>query len=120
MLPLSLRARGYAVTGALIAVTTAPAWAERAPAPETRGSTSMVCSQVSDGTFTCTTAWGSGNGIPQVVHMPAPADESGRAAAAERIRAWEAYCQPQLRYDRYGVGRYVYRVVGCEFGRRHD
>jgi hypothetical protein len=46
--------------------------------------------------------------------------ETERASRAERIREWEAYCRPILRYDRYGVGRYVYRVAGCEFGRSQD
>jgi hypothetical protein len=53
------------------------------------------------------------NGIIQVK----PPSEAGLAEARERDTHCRSRCQPQLRPDRYGVGRYVYAAPGCEYGR---
>lgn len=118
MLSQALRSLGFA-TSAVLATSATTAWSQQrlppGPPPEPA---SLICTQTR-GTMNCTTSWASGSGMPLVVHMAPPDGESQRVVA-ERIRAWEAYCQPALRYDQYGVGRYVYRVAGCEFGRAED
>jgi hypothetical protein len=41
-------------------------------------------------------------------------------AAMERDRQWVARCNPVIRQDAYGVGRYYYAKPGCEFGKLDD
>lgn len=41
-------------------------------------------------------------------------------AAMERDRKWIARCNPVVRQDAYGVGRYYYAKPGCEFGKLDD
>jgi hypothetical protein len=60
----------------------------------------------------------SGGGIPRIISVrnvgePLHAD-------TERDRKWAERCQPQLRRDAYGIGRYVYAARGCEYGRAED
>jgi hypothetical protein len=120
MLTHVLHARGFAAASAALAMVAAtPAWAAPTTAVEPPEPTSVVCTQTR-GSVSCNAAGGSGGGIPLIVRVLPPADERDRASTAERIRLWEDYCRPTLRYDRYGVGRYVYRVAGCEFGRSRD
>ncbi len=114
------RSLGFAATCALLVTTAgAPAWAERIVPVEPGEPATVVCTHAG-ATVNCSASWVSGGGIPLIVKVVPPADERERASRAERVRAWESYCQPILRYDRYGVGRYVYRVDGCEYGRRQD
>jgi hypothetical protein len=40
--------------------------------------------------------------------------------AMERDRKWVARCNPVIRQDAYGVGRYHYAKPGCEFGKLDD
>ena len=125
MLSQALRSLGFAAASALLYSATATAPASAQPPADWAGagssgdSSNVVCRQTGR-TMNCTTTWGSGNGIPLVVDVLPPEDESARTTLAQRIRKWETYCQPELRYDRLGVGRYVYRVAGCEHGRSQD
>ena len=118
MLSQVLRSLGLATSAVLTTVAT-PVWSQQplppGPPPEPA---SVVCTQTR-GTMNCTTSWASGSGMPLVVYM-APPDGQREREVAERVRAWEDYCKPALRYDHYGVGRYVYQVAGCEFGRSQD
>jgi hypothetical protein len=42
------------------------------------------------------------------------------AEVRNREERWASRCKPQLRYDRYGVSRYVYAARGCEYGVDRD
>jgi hypothetical protein len=53
---------------------------------------------------------------PFVRIVPQPADPAEQAEATRRDRKWVAYCKPFVVQDRYGVSRYQYAHVGCEFG----
>ena len=71
--------------------------------------------------FICSEKWSRrSGGFPLVVHMPAPPGERETSEAAARERRWSEYCRPSVYYDNYGVGRYTYAAVGCEFGRNSD
>ena len=39
-----------------------------------------------------------------------------RSYSAEREKAWEARCKPEIRRDAAGIDRYVYAAAGCEKG----
>jgi hypothetical protein len=68
------------------------------------------------GAVNCVGQWGPG-GDPNVRAVPPKAlGEEERAKAAAREREWLAQCQPEIRRDPYGVGRYVYAARGCEYG----
>jgi hypothetical protein len=47
-------------------------------------------------------------------------EEEAARVSQDREKRWVAYCAPDIVHDRYGVGRYVYAVRGCEFGRYKD
>ena len=69
----------------------------------------------------CSIQWGElSGGIPHIIKVPRPATEEELAEARERDRRWADRCQPVIRQDRYGVGRYTYSAAGCEFGRLED
>ena len=90
-----------------------------APAAQA-GSAGANC-VASGSSITCAAVWGGdGQGLGRVIEIPAPRTDEARAAASDRDRKWAAYCQPSLRYDRYGVARYIYTAPGCEFGRLSD
>lgn len=75
----------------------------------------------SPGSITCAAIWGGdGGGLGRVIHIPIARTDEERAALTDRDRRWASYCQPSLRYDRYGVARYTYTVAGCEYGRSAD
>ena len=76
--------------------------------------------------FTVTNCWEIGNATScsqaevllyapdaKVIHVKPKTDP----AAEERIRKWEAFCQPRPVPDRYGVDRLQYAHIGCEYGR---
>ena len=70
---------------------------------------------------TCAEVWGGGGGgLGRVILIPGPHTDEERAGLSDRDRRWTARCQPSMRYDRYGVARYTYTAVGCEFGRLAD
>lgn len=64
------------------------------------------------GSCTKSYTWG-GQGLGKV--LTAPRDSSQEAA--DRLAAWEEFCQPRITQDPHGVRRYVYAKAGCEFGR---
>lgn len=66
-------------------------------------------------TFNCVWRWGA-NRDPYVRQVPEPASDADKGFSTEREHRWEQRCRPQIAVDRYGVGRYVYSVPGCEFG----
>jgi hypothetical protein len=71
--------------------------------------------------FICSERWGGrAGGFPLIVRIPAPPGERETSEAAARERRWTEYCRPSVYYDNYGVGRYTYAAVGCEFGRDRD
>ncbi len=47
-------------------------------------------------------------------------DDDALSESRERERQWVSRCQPALRHDRFGVGRYMYAAPGCEYGRSQD
>jgi len=55
-------------------------------------------------------------GDPYVRQVPQPHSDAEKARASEREQKWREHCQPVIRQDRYGVGRYWYAAPGCEFG----
>jgi hypothetical protein len=69
----------------------------------------------SGGAFNCVLRWGQARN-PYIRTVPQPTDEAARAQAAERDRKWEQRCKPTIAQDRYGVPRYQYSALGCEFG----
>ena len=74
----------------------------------------------SGASFSCAGSYGDRGGNPHVIDLLRAKDEDAVKASQERERRWVAYCSPSIAYDRYGVGRYVYAVRGCEFGRDQD
>jgi hypothetical protein len=65
----------------------------------------------------CVESFRSGSFSPHVIRVPAPQSADEVAAADARDRRWAERCRPQIRQDRYGMPRYSYAAVGCEFGR---
>lgn len=64
-------------------------------------------------------AWGDGPlPNPYIRNVPQPESQDEKDAIAERDRAWVKACDPKPVRDRYGVMRYQYAVLGCEFGSR--
>jgi hypothetical protein len=61
----------------------------------------------------CVESFRSGSFSPHVIKVPA----TPSADAEARDRRWVERCRPQIRQDRYGMPRYSYAAVGCEFGR---
>jgi hypothetical protein len=74
----------------------------------------------SGASFSCAGSYGDRGGNPHVIDILRAKDESTVMASLEREQRWVSYCSPSIAYDRYGVGRYVYAVRGCEFGRDRD
>lgn len=60
----------------------------------------------------------SGGGMARIIPVRNVGEPS--RADTERDRKWAERCQPQLRRDAYGMGRYVYAARGCEYGRAED
>lgn len=58
-------------------------------------------------------------GYPRIHKVEEPRGEE-LEAAMERDRKWLARCNPVVRQDAYGVGRYYYAKPGCEFGKLDD
>jgi hypothetical protein len=58
-----------------------------------------------------------GNRGIQSLREPIPEEV---AELRDREMRWVERCQPMLRRDAYGVGRYVYAARGCEYGRDSD
>ncbi len=102
---------------AALALGAAVLAASPAAAGQRGGSFSCVGSS---GSITCAGSYGERSGDPHVISVARADDESAVKGAQERERRWVAYCAPTVAYDRYGVGRYVYAVAGCEFGRYKD
>jgi hypothetical protein len=48
--------------------------------------------------------------------VPQPENDGDKDRAAARDRKWIEHCRPTIAQDRYGVPRYHYAAVGCEFG----
>ena len=70
-------------------------------------------------TFSCITHWGA-RGDPRLRHVPGPRNAQEEAEFIARDRKWIARCRPVIRQDQYGVSRYHYAALGCEFGRLQD
>ena len=90
--------------------------------PANAGSASGSCVR-SGGIVSCAGQWNRGNGgggIPLIIQVAPPASEQQQALAMERERRWTSHCKPEIKQDRYGVGRYYYAAPGCEFGRAED
>lgn len=87
--------------------------------PAFAGTASIACTGAR-GSVLCSAAWGQGGNFPRIVQVAPAVDEAERAASDERFRLWVDRCQPVVRQDRHGVGRYFYAAAGCEFGRIHD
>ena len=56
----------------------------------------------------------------QIIHVLPPTGAAEIAASNERAAKWISYCNPQIRVDEFGVGRYHYTKSGCEFGKSAD
>jgi hypothetical protein len=54
---------------------------------------------------------------PHVIAIPGPQTDEQRKAVDARDRRWVDRCRPQIRPDSYGMPRYSYAAVGCEYGR---
>lgn len=74
----------------------------------------------SGASFSCAGSYGDRGGNPHVIDIMRAKNESAEKTSQERERRWVSYCSPSIAYDRYGVGRYVYAMRGCEFGRDRD
>jgi hypothetical protein len=68
-----------------------------------------------DATLNCVARWGK-PGDPYVRTVPAVVDSVEQSRDAERERQWEQRCKPVVAPDRYGVPRYHYSALSCEFG----
>jgi hypothetical protein len=66
------------------------------------------------GSINCVVRWGEA-GDPYVRIVPKPIDADEQARAAQRDRKWAERCRPVITQDQYGVPRYHYAAVGCEF-----
>jgi hypothetical protein len=69
------------------------------------------------GSSACTTVRSRTIGLPAGVRLWTARAEREDAEAAERERLWLARCRPTVEHDQYGVRRYRYAAVGCEYGR---
>jgi hypothetical protein len=67
------------------------------------------------GAVNCVVRWGEA-GDPYIRVVPQPITEDERKQSAERDHKWEQRCRPTIVQDRYGVARYQYSALGCEFG----
>ena len=56
----------------------------------------------------------------QIIHVPPPRGVAAIAESEARDSQWISYCNPQVRVDDFGVGRYHYAKAGCEFGKSVD
>lgn len=54
-----------------------------------------------------------GDANPQIIHVP----RNLSIEAQDSEKAWEDACVLGVRQDDFGVDHYVYRRVGCEYGR---
>lgn len=54
-----------------------------------------------------------GSAEPHIIHIPQSMDPE----RDERVRKWEAFCDPKTVRGPYGVERYVYAHKDCEYGR---
>jgi hypothetical protein len=48
--------------------------------------------------------------------VPQSENEAEKERATARDRKWIDRCHPTIAQDRYGVPRYHYAALGCEFG----
>ena len=114
-------ARATAFSGKLTALTLAALLVTFAPTETLAGGSANVSCARAGSSVNCTANWNGGaGGFPLIVQIPSPRMEREQAESAERERRWAERCQPIVRYDRYGVGRYFYAAAGCEFGRVED
>lgn len=58
--------------------------------------------------------------IAHIIQVPGPTSEAERAERARLDAKWVEYCEPKIKVDDLGVGRYQYSHAGCEFGRSAD
>jgi hypothetical protein len=95
---------------ALMTITLAPAQAD--------GVRSSTCVGGFGGGFgvACVSTWRRGLGDPHIIRVP-ERTETEQAEIEERDRVWRVRCQPVVRHDSFGVGRYSYASHGCEYGR---
>ena len=99
-------------TGALLATFSAAA-------PAHAGAGSVACVGTGSG-VSCAGVWGEAGGFPRIIDVPPYRNDDERIASEARERKWSVRCQPLIRQDRYGVGRYEYAAPGCEFGKSED
>jgi hypothetical protein len=64
----------------------------------------------------CVMTFRRGLGNPHIIRVPERSEQE-QAAVDERDRLWRTHCNPVVRYDPFGVGRYTYAARGCEYGR---
>lgn len=70
------------------------------------------CSWQSGGRFTCTEKYRGPRGVApdaRIIHTDTPVDEA-------RDARWLDECVTGIMKDELGVGRYVYKARGCEYG----
>lgn len=67
------------------------------------------------GAFNCVVRIGPA-GDPYVRTIPQPQTDADRERTEARDRKWIDRCRPTIAQDRYGVPRYHYAALGCEFG----
>ncbi len=107
--------------GALLGIAVALQVSAAAASPASRESGVLSMSCVGPwGLRNCVVHWREAPRDPHVVHAQQWRNESEMQAAEARDRQWQERCRPSIRYDRYGVARYVYARRGCEFGRAQD
>jgi hypothetical protein len=69
----------------------------------------------SPGAVNCVVRFGEA-GDPYVRHVPEPDSQAEKIRATERDHKWQNRCRPVIAQDGYGVPRYHYAAIGCEFG----
>ncbi|MGE0750606.1 MAG: hypothetical protein AB7K64_08465 [Variibacter sp.] len=107
----------HLASAALLAAAATVLAAAPAAAAQRGGGFSCVGSGAS---VTCTGSYGDRSGNTHVIGVARASDEEAARVSQDREKRWVAYCAPDIVHDRYGVGRYVYAVRGCEFGRYKD
>jgi hypothetical protein len=100
------------VAGAMLASFSVPSSANA-------GAGNLAC--VGSGpSVSCAAVWGEPGGFPRIIDIAPYRSDEEQTAGDARDRRWSARCQPVVRRDRYGVGRYYYAAAGCEFGNTED
>jgi hypothetical protein len=65
--------------------------------------------------FNCVGQWAPA-GDPYVRAVPEVLGDEAKAQASLRDQKWLAHCRPRVVRDIYGVARYQYATLGCEYG----